>query len=39
MPAMYPDLDRFHAQRARVDPDGVLRSDLALRLGLCDAAP
>ncbi|HWY17336.1 MAG TPA: FAD-binding oxidoreductase [Solirubrobacteraceae bacterium] len=33
--AMYPRLDRFHAQRARVDPDGVLRSDLARRLGLC----
>jgi len=34
---MYPQLDRFHAQRARVDPHGVLRSDLALRLGLCGA--
>jgi decaprenylphospho-beta-D-ribofuranose 2-oxidase len=34
---MYPQLDRFHAQRARVDPEGVLRSDLALRLGLCGA--
>jgi decaprenylphospho-beta-D-ribofuranose 2-oxidase len=33
--AMYPRLDRFHALRARVDPDGVLRSDLARRLGLC----
>ncbi len=33
--AMYPQLDRFRAQRERVDPDGVLRSDLALRLGLC----
>ena len=33
--AMYPQLDRFHAQRARVDPEGVLRSDLASRLGLC----
>jgi decaprenylphospho-beta-D-ribofuranose 2-oxidase len=32
--AMYPNLDRFHAQRTRVDPDGVLRSDLARRLGL-----
>jgi decaprenylphospho-beta-D-ribofuranose 2-oxidase len=32
---MYPRLDRFHAQRARVDPDGVLRSDLARRLELC----
>src|SRR5437588_788366 len=36
--AMYPALDRFHAQRARVDPDGVLRSDLARRLGLCGPA-
>jgi decaprenylphospho-beta-D-ribofuranose 2-oxidase len=35
--AMYPQLDRFHAQRARVDPHGVLRSDLASRLGLCGA--
>ena len=35
--AMYPRLDRFHTQRARVDPDGVLRSDLARRLGLCGA--
>jgi decaprenylphospho-beta-D-ribofuranose 2-oxidase len=33
---MYPELDRLHAQRARVDPDGVLRSDLARRLGLCE---
>ncbi len=32
--AMYPQLDRFHAQRARVDPAGVLRSDLARRLEL-----
>lgn len=38
MEAMYPELDRFHAQRARVDPNGVLRSDLARRLGLCGAA-
>jgi decaprenylphospho-beta-D-ribofuranose 2-oxidase len=36
--AMYPQLDRFHAQRARADPDGVLRSDLSRRLGLCGAA-
>ena len=36
--AMYPQLDRFHAQRARVDPQGVLRSDLASRLGLCGAS-
>jgi len=36
--AMYPQLDRFHALRARVDPQGILRSDLALRLGLCGAS-
>jgi len=36
--AMYPQLDRFHAQRAKVDPEGVLRSDLARRLGLCGAS-
>jgi decaprenylphospho-beta-D-ribofuranose 2-oxidase len=35
MDDMYPDLDRFHAQRAQVDPGGVLSSDLAQRLGLC----
>jgi len=38
MRSMYPQLDGFHAQRNRVDPDGVLRSDLARRLGLCGAA-
>jgi decaprenylphospho-beta-D-ribofuranose 2-oxidase len=38
MSTMYPELDRFHAQRARVDPNGVLRSDLARRLGLCESA-
>jgi decaprenylphospho-beta-D-ribofuranose 2-oxidase len=31
---MYPDLERFRALRARVDPTGVLQSDLARRLGL-----
>ncbi len=36
--AMYPQLDRFHAQRAGVDPEGVLRSDLAQRLELCGIA-
>jgi decaprenylphospho-beta-D-ribofuranose 2-oxidase len=37
LPAMYPQLDRFQAQRARVDPERVLRSDLARRLGLHEA--
>ncbi len=32
--AMYPRLERFETVRARVDPDGMLRSDLARRLGL-----
>jgi decaprenylphospho-beta-D-ribofuranose 2-oxidase len=32
--AMYPRLERFEAERARVDPDGVMRSDLARRLGI-----
>jgi len=36
--AMYPQLDRFHRQRARVDPHGIMRSDLASRLGLCGAS-
>jgi decaprenylphospho-beta-D-ribofuranose 2-oxidase len=34
--AMYPRLDDWLAVRRRVDPDGVLRSDLGRRLGLCD---
>lgn len=32
--AMYPRLDDWLAVRARVDPDGMLRSDLGRRLGL-----
>ena len=36
--AMYPQLPRFHELRALVDPDGVLRSDLGARLGLCRTA-
>ena len=31
---MYPDLDAFAAVRDRVDPDRVLQSDLARRLGI-----
>lgn len=38
VPPMYPLLRRFRSLRARVDPDGVLRSDLARRLGLDEAA-
>jgi decaprenylphospho-beta-D-ribofuranose 2-oxidase len=33
--AMYPRLDEWRAVRHRVDPDGLLRSDLGRRLGLC----
>ncbi len=33
--AMYPHLERFRELRGRVDPDGVLRSDMGRRLGLC----
>lgn len=33
--AMYPRLDSFRELRGRVDPDGVLRSDMGRRLGLC----
>jgi hypothetical protein len=32
--AMYPALDRWRAVQRRVDPDGVLTSDLGRRLGL-----
>jgi len=34
---MYPRLDSFNSVRARIDPDGILCSDLARRLGLCGA--
>jgi decaprenylphospho-beta-D-ribofuranose 2-oxidase len=37
--AMYPGVDEWLAVRRRVDPDGVLRSDLGRRLGLCDDLP
>jgi decaprenylphospho-beta-D-ribofuranose 2-oxidase len=33
--AMYPGVDRFLEVRHRVDPEGILRSDLGRRLGLC----
>ncbi len=33
--AMYPRLESFRELRGRVDPDGVLRSDMGRRLGLC----
>jgi decaprenylphospho-beta-D-ribofuranose 2-oxidase len=32
--AMYPDLDHWRELRAGLDPDGIMRSDLAVRLGL-----
>lgn len=34
VPVMYPELPRFAELRARVDPAGVLQSDLRRRLGL-----
>lgn len=39
LPVMYPELDRFLALRGRIDPTGMLRSDLGARLGLCEATP
>jgi decaprenylphospho-beta-D-ribofuranose 2-oxidase len=33
--AMYPRVDEFAEVRRRIDPDGVLKSDLGRRLGLC----
>jgi len=37
LPVMYPRLPEWQAVRRRVDPEGVMRSDLARRLGLLDA--
>jgi decaprenylphospho-beta-D-ribofuranose 2-oxidase len=34
LPVMYPQLDRFQAVRARVDPERLIASDLSRRLGL-----
>ena len=31
---MYPELDRWREIRRSVDPDGLMRSDLSVRLGL-----
>ncbi len=35
---MYPRLSEFRGVHARVDPAGLLRSDLSVRLGLCEGA-
>jgi decaprenylphospho-beta-D-ribofuranose 2-oxidase len=32
LPEMYPELDRWLEERERLDPSGVLRSDLDRRL-------
>jgi decaprenylphospho-beta-D-ribofuranose 2-oxidase len=34
LPAMYPELERWRGIQAAVDPDGVLCSDMARRVGL-----
>jgi decaprenylphospho-beta-D-ribofuranose 2-oxidase len=36
--AMYPSLPRWREVRARLDPDGLMRSDLSRRLGLVSPA-
>ena len=36
MPAMYPRLDEWRSIQRRLDPDGLIRSDLAVRLRLVD---
>ena len=36
---MYPELPRWRELQARLDPRGVLRSDLARRVGLLEAGP
>ena len=36
VPVMYPELDAWRARRRAVDPDGILRSDLARRLRLVE---
>jgi len=37
--AMYPRVDEWRGVQARVDPHGILRSDLGRRLGLCTDRP
>jgi decaprenylphospho-beta-D-ribofuranose 2-oxidase len=39
VPVMYPRLDELRAVRRRVDPQGVLTSDLSRRLGLSGVTP